>query len=105
MVREIKYLLRLLVKIQNFLLSIDQCKRMKDLCHAVGGWLEDMGIVYWLEGGTLLGAVRENGTLLQWEDDVDVSVALDNDLAWDALVAGVGGDPQEHFSPAHWQLV
>jgi len=64
-------------------------ERMKDLCHAVGGWLEDMGIVYWLEGGTLLGAVRENGTTLQWEDDVDVSVALDNDLAWDALVAEV----------------
>ncbi len=64
-------------------------ERMKDLCHAVGGWLEDMGIVYWLEGGTLLGAVRENGTLLQWEDDVDISVALDNDRAWDALVAGV----------------
>ena len=64
-------------------------ERMKDLCHAVGGWLEDMGITYWLEGGTLLGAVRENGTLLQWEDDVDVSVALDDDRAWDALVDGV----------------
>lgn len=64
-------------------------ERMKDLCHAVGGWLEDMGIVYWLEGGTLLGAVRENGTLLQWEDDVDISVVLDDDRAWDALVDGV----------------
>jgi len=64
-------------------------ERMKELCHAVGGWLEDMGITYWLEGGTLLGALRENGTLLQWEDDVDISVALDNDRDWDTLVAGV----------------
>ncbi len=64
-------------------------ERMKDLCHAVGAWLEEMGIVYWLEGGTLLGAVRENGALLPWEDDVDVSVLIDDDGAWDALVAGV----------------
>jgi hypothetical protein len=64
-------------------------ERMKDLCHAVGAWLEEMGIVYWLEGGTLLGAVRENGALLPWEDDVDISVLIDNDGAWDALIAGV----------------
>jgi hypothetical protein len=64
-------------------------ERMKDLCHAVGAWLEEMGIVYWLEGGTLLGAVRENGALLPWEDDVDISVLIDDNGAWDALVAGV----------------
>ena len=33
-------------------------ERMKELCHAVGAWLEEMGIVYWLEGGTLLGPPR-----------------------------------------------
>ena len=64
-------------------------ERMKELCHAVGAWLEEMGIVYWLEGGTLLGAVRENGELLPWEDDVDISVLIDDDGAWDALVAGI----------------
>jgi len=63
--------------------------RMKDLCHAVGNWLEEMGIVHWLEGGTLLGAVRENGALLPWEDDVDISVLIADDSAWDSLVAGV----------------
>ena len=74
-------------------------ERMKDLCHAVGAWLEEMGIVYWLEGGTLLGAVRENGALLPWEDDVDISVLIDNDDAWDALVAGVAarGDRDGYF--------
>ena len=63
--------------------------RLKTLCHAVGAWLEEMGMVYWLEGGTLLGAVRENGALLAWEDDVDVSVLIDDDSVWNALVAGV----------------
>jgi hypothetical protein len=77
-------------------------ERMKDLCHDVGAWLEEMGIVYWLEGGTLLGAVRENGALLPWEDDVDISVLIDNDDAWDALAAGVAarGDRDGYFVDA-----
>ena len=36
-------------------------------------------------GGSLLGAVRENGALLEWEDDVDVSVLLHDDMTWDKL--------------------
>ena len=64
-------------------------ERMKELCYAVGTWLEEMELVYWLEGGTLLGAVRENGELLPWEDDIDVSVLVNDDSAWDALVTGV----------------
>jgi hypothetical protein len=77
-------------------------ERMKDLCHDVSAWLEEMGIVHWLEGGTLLGAVRENGALLPWEDDVDVSVLMDDDRAWDALVAGVTarGDRDGYFVDA-----
>jgi hypothetical protein len=64
-------------------------KRMQELVHAVSAWLEEIGVTYWLEGGTLLGAVRENGALLPWEDDVDVSVLIDDDRARAALVAGV----------------
>ena len=62
---------------------------MKDLCHYVASCLKDMGIVYWLEGGSLLGAVRENGNLLAWEDDIDISVILHHEMTWDTLARGL----------------
>jgi hypothetical protein len=64
-------------------------EHMRDISHYVANCLREMGAVYWLEGGTLLGAVRENGALLAWEDDVDISVLLDADMTWDLLMAGL----------------
>ena len=62
---------------------------MKDLSHYVAGCLVEMGVVHWLEGGTLLGAVREGGTFLDWEDDIDLSVLLDEDMTWERLASGL----------------
>ena len=64
-------------------------EHMRDISYYVAGCLGDMGAVHWLEGGSLLGAVRENGQLLEWEDDVDISVLLDDDMTWERLTAGL----------------
>jgi hypothetical protein len=64
-------------------------EHMKDLSYHVAAGLDKIGVVYWLEGGSLLGAVRENGALLDWEDDVDISVLLDDTMSWDRLATGL----------------
>ena len=64
-------------------------EHMRDICHDVAACLSEMGAVHWLEGGSLLGAVRENGALLEWEDDIDISVLLDGDMTWDRLSSGL----------------
>jgi hypothetical protein len=64
-------------------------EHMKELSHHVAGCLSEMRVVHWLEGGSLLGAVRERGALLDWEDDIDVSVLLDGDMTWERLAAGL----------------
>jgi uncharacterized membrane protein len=62
-------------------------EHMKELCFVVTKWLHEMGAVHWIEGGTLLGAVRGRGALLPWEDDVDVSVLVDRNVTWASLAS------------------
>ena len=64
-------------------------EHMKDLAYFVSSCLTEMGTVHWLEGGTLLGAVRENGQLLAWEDDVDISFLMDGETTWASIVKGM----------------
>ena len=64
-------------------------EHLKELSHYVAARLNEMGAVHWLEGGTLLGAVREKGSLLAWEDDIDISVLVDDDMAWDKLAGAL----------------
>ncbi len=64
-------------------------EHMEELSHYVAACLSEMGVVHWLEGGSLLGAVRERGALLDWEDDIDMSVLLDGEMTWERLAAGL----------------
>lgn len=43
------------------------------LLKQVATMLDNAGVVYHLEGGTLLGLVRD-GHLLEWDDDMDISI-------------------------------
>jgi len=60
-------------------------EHMKDLAYYVSSSLKELGVDHWLEGGSLLGAVRENGNLLAWEDDVDISLLLDDKTSWSSI--------------------
>ena len=62
---------------------------MRELCLYLASSLEELGVTYWLDGGTLLGAVREGGKFLAWEDDIDISVVLEDEGSWRRLVAGL----------------
>jgi hypothetical protein len=64
-------------------------EHIADLGRFVTGCLQDMGAIHWIDGGTLLGAVRENGALLAWEDDIDISVLLDDETTWEKLCATI----------------
>ena len=71
-------------------------QHMKELAYFVSSCLTDMGTVHWLEGGTLLGAVRENGNLLAWEDDVDISFLLEDQSSWTSVVKGICDRGKHH---------
>ncbi len=60
---------------------------LKDLGQFLSACLTDIGAIHWIDGGTLLGPVRENGGLLAWEDDIDISVLLDDETTWAKLCA------------------
>ena len=64
-------------------------EHMKELCFAIDQLLTDMDVPHWLDGGTLLGPVREGGRFLAWEDDVDMSFMLEDSINWDIFVSEV----------------
>ena len=74
-------------------------EHFEDLGRFVTDCLRGINSTHWIDGGTLLGAVRENGAMLAWEDDVDISVLLDDDTTWDKLCATLSarGDKDGYY--------
>lgn len=63
---------------------------LREVCLYVATQLEEMGVTYWMDGGTLLGAVREGGDLLPWEDDVDMAFLIDGESGWRRVITELG---------------
>lgn len=51
--------------------------RVLEIMKVIDALCRRHGITYWLEGGTLLGAVRHGG-FIPWDDDSDISMPLDD---------------------------
>lgn len=52
-------------------------RAFREIARYVVGVLEAAGVRYWLEGGSLLGAVRY-GDIISWDYDVDLGIYLED---------------------------
>lgn len=48
-----------------------------------------------------MGAVRENGNLLAWEDDIDISFLLTEENTWQKMVASINKIARQ----AHYRVI
>ncbi|MGL4825032.1 MAG: LicD family protein [Alphaproteobacteria bacterium] len=64
---------------QNLYVAPPLVEGLYQILKDVSELFEKEGVVYWLEGGTLLGAVRMGGGLIPWDDDLDLGILAENE--------------------------
>lgn len=48
-------------------------QKQMEVLDYVAVFCDENGIRYWIEGGTLLGAIRHKG-YIPWDDDIDIAM-------------------------------
>lgn len=85
-------------------IQLDLAKKLKEVC-------ERNGLQYWMDGGTLLGAVRHQG-FIPWDDDIDFAMPRKDYDKLNKIAAKEFTHPyfwqttysEEHFYCGHAQL-
>ncbi len=60
-------------KKEDIYISPEDSYSLYKLFYEASQLLEKNGIVYWIIGGTFLGAVRSGG-IIKWDDDIDIMI-------------------------------
>ncbi|NXK70965.1 FKRP protein, partial [Sylvietta virens] len=79
-------------------------RALRETARHVLAQLEAAGVRHWLEGGSLLGAVR-SGDIIPWDYDVDIGIYRDdiNKSRWLAAVSAAGRDGVEDERGFFWE--
>lgn len=70
-------------ELAKYFVPIEYHEKLYKLLTDVTSVLKREGITYWIDGGTLLGAVR-HGEIIPWDDDADLGVF---DCDWEKVCA------------------
>ncbi len=87
-----------LKKVQMF--DDSTVKSLIKLMEKTVDFLEDNGITYWIDSGTLLGACR-NGKFVPWDDDVDLAIPYDSYIKMKQIIKNF---PKEYVNGVKYRI-